>query len=139
MESEHSRRTFVAASIGAAAWTSKQASGARQDPTALTLRQASQMLRAPAVSPLELTQACLQHIEHYNPAVNAFITVTGESALGRAREIEAEPHSGKCRGPLHGIPIALKDKIDTAGIRTTERANCSRTGSRRKILRLPAD
>ncbi len=119
MESEHSRRTFVAASIGAAAWASTQASGAPKDLIALTLRHASQMLRSKTVSPVELTQACLQRIERYNPAVNAFITVTGESALGRAREMEAELHRGKWRGPLHGIPIALKDNIDTAGIRTT--------------------
>ena len=77
------------------------------------------MLRGKMVSPVELTQACLQRIERYNPVVNAFITVTGESALGRAREMEAEFHRGKWRGPLHGIPIALKDNIDTAGIRTT--------------------
>jgi aspartyl-tRNA(Asn)/glutamyl-tRNA(Gln) amidotransferase subunit A len=77
------------------------------------------MLRGKAVSPVELTQACLQRIDRYNPVVNAFITVTGESALARAREMEAELRRGKWRGPLHGIPIALKDNIDTAGIRTT--------------------
>ncbi len=77
------------------------------------------MLRRKAVSPLELTQACFERIERYNPAVNAFITITKESALATAREREAEARQGKWRGPLHGIPIALKDNIDTAGIRTT--------------------
>jgi aspartyl-tRNA(Asn)/glutamyl-tRNA(Gln) amidotransferase subunit A len=51
--------------------------------------------------------------------VNAFITVTGESALATAHEMEAEQRRGKWRGPLHGIPIALKDNIDTASVRTT--------------------
>ena len=68
---------------------------------------------------MELTQACLQRIEKYNPAFNAFITVTRDQALHAAREAEAEIQRGRWRGPLHGIPIALKDNIDTAGIRTT--------------------
>jgi len=55
----------------------------------------------------------------YNPSINAFITITREQALAAAREMEAEQRAGKWRGPLHGIPIALKDNIDTAGIRTT--------------------
>ena len=52
-------------------------------------------------------------------SINALITITPEQALAAAREIEAEQRAGKWRGPLHGIPIALKDNIDTAGIRTT--------------------
>ncbi|MBV9503577.1 MAG: amidase [Acidobacteriia bacterium] len=118
MESKQSRRAFIAGA-GAAAWAAKPILGADPDLTALTLRQASQMLRAKATSPVELTQACLLRIERYNPAVNAFITVAGDSALAAARERETEAMKGKWRGPLHGIPIALKDNIDTAGIRTT--------------------
>ena len=90
MVSKHSRRAFVASAIGA--WSAKPTLGAPQDLSALTLRQASQMLRRKAVSSVELTQACLQRIERYNPAVNAFITVAGESALATAREREAEAH-----------------------------------------------
>jgi aspartyl-tRNA(Asn)/glutamyl-tRNA(Gln) amidotransferase subunit A len=119
MEPKHSRRAFMAAGIGAVAGASKLALGAPQDPTAVSLRQASQMLRGKAVSPVELTNICLQRIDRFNPEVNAFITVTGESALTRAREMEAELRYGRWRGPLHGIPIALKDNIDTSGIRTT--------------------
>lgn len=55
----------------------------------------------------------------YNPTLNAFITVTGEQALAAARDMDAERRRGIWRGPLHGIPIALKDNIDTAGVRTT--------------------
>src|SRR5712675_221275 len=76
-------------------------------------------LKRKEVSPVELTQACLDRIEQLNPALNAFITVTGESALAEARAAEIEIARGEWRGPLHGIPVALKDLIDTAGTRTT--------------------
>jgi aspartyl-tRNA(Asn)/glutamyl-tRNA(Gln) amidotransferase subunit A len=66
-----------------------------------------------------LTEDCLAHIEKLNPRLNAFTTVTAESARSEARIAEAEIRSGKWRGPLHGVPIALKDLIDTAGVRTT--------------------
>jgi len=63
----------------------------------------------------------LKRIETYNPTLNAFITVTRKQALTAARQMDAEqrPWRGNWRGPLHGIPIALKDNMDTAGIRTT--------------------
>ena len=89
------------------------------DLSTLTLKQASDLLRRRDASSVDLTQACLARIEKYNKSINAFITVTKEQALSSAREMEAEQKSGKWRGPLHGIPIALKDNIDTAGIRTT--------------------
>jgi Asp-tRNA(Asn)/Glu-tRNA(Gln) amidotransferase A subunit family amidase len=56
---------------------------------------------------------------HRHGKLDAFITVAGEKALADARAMEAEQAQGKWRGPLHGIPIALKDNIDTAGVRTT--------------------
>jgi len=68
---------------------------------------------------VELTKNCLAQIEKLNPTLNAFITVTSESALTQARSAEAEILRGHWRGPLHGIPLALKDLIDTAGIHTT--------------------
>jgi aspartyl-tRNA(Asn)/glutamyl-tRNA(Gln) amidotransferase subunit A len=68
---------------------------------------------------VELAEACLARIEKYNSGLNAFITVTKEQALRSAREAESEIQRGRYRGPLHGVPIALKDNIDTAGIRTT--------------------
>jgi len=76
-------------------------------------------LRKREVSPVELTRQCLAQIEKLNPTLNAFITVTAESALAAARTAEAEILRGHWRRPLHGIPLALKDLIDTAGIRTT--------------------
>ena len=61
----------------------------------------------------------MKRIDQYNPSINAFITIAREQALAAAREMEAEQQRGKWRGPLHGIPVAFKDNIDTAGIRTT--------------------
>ena len=85
----------------------------------LTLTEAAALVADKAVSPVELTQACLERIERLDPALNAFITVTRDIALEQARIAEREIASGRYRGPLHGIPVALKDLIDTAGARTT--------------------
>jgi aspartyl-tRNA(Asn)/glutamyl-tRNA(Gln) amidotransferase subunit A len=117
--SEHSRREFLKAGFAAAAASSLPAFGAAEDVGALTLKGASELIRRRDVSPVELTEACLKRIETYNPSLNAFITITRDQAVASAREMEAELKRGKRRGPLHGIPIALKDNIDTAGIRTT--------------------
>ena len=68
---------------------------------------------------VELTEDCLARIEKQNPRLNAFITVTAESARAQARTAEGEIRRGDWRGPLHGVPLALKDLIDTAGVRTT--------------------
>ena len=87
--------------------------------TTLSIREAGDLVRRKAISPIELTRQCLQRVERLNPALNAFVTVTAEQAMAQAREAEAEVRRGKWRGPLHGIPIGLKDNIDTAGVRTT--------------------
>ncbi|MGC2321390.1 MAG: amidase, partial [Terriglobales bacterium] len=84
-----------------------------------SLTDASELLRSKKLSPVELTQACLARIEALNPELNAFITVTGDTALSQARAAEAEIQRGDWRGPLHGIPLALKDLIDVAGVPTT--------------------
>jgi aspartyl-tRNA(Asn)/glutamyl-tRNA(Gln) amidotransferase subunit A len=79
----------------------------------------SEQLRRRSVSPVELAKHCLARIEQLDPVLNSFITVTADSALADARAAEKEIQSGNWRGPLHGIPIGLKDLIDTAGLRTT--------------------
>jgi aspartyl-tRNA(Asn)/glutamyl-tRNA(Gln) amidotransferase subunit A len=84
-----------------------------------TIQQLSRQIRDRAISPVELTRDCLARIDKLNPTLNAFITVLAGSALDQARRAEQEIHSGNYRGPLHGIPIGLKDIIDTAGTRTT--------------------
>jgi aspartyl-tRNA(Asn)/glutamyl-tRNA(Gln) amidotransferase subunit A len=116
----HDRRNVLAAGIGAVAGlVLKPCLGGSQDLASLTLKQASELLRSRAASPVDLTQACLRRIDSDNSALNAFITVMREQALAVASEMEAEQRRGIWRGPLHGIPIALKDNIDSAGIRTT--------------------
>jgi aspartyl-tRNA(Asn)/glutamyl-tRNA(Gln) amidotransferase subunit A len=116
----HSRRSFLLAATSAALGVSlKSAFGKSQDLARLTVMEASELLRRKSASPVDLTQACLKNIETYNSALNAFITVTRDQAMERARSMEMEQRRGKWRGPLHGIPIAVKDNIDTEGIRTT--------------------
>jgi aspartyl-tRNA(Asn)/glutamyl-tRNA(Gln) amidotransferase subunit A len=84
-----------------------------------TISEVSRRVRRREVSPVEITQECLRQTEELNPRLNAFITVMAESALAEAGAAEEEISRGHWRGPLHGIPIALKDLIDTAGVRTT--------------------
>ena len=76
-------------------------------------------LRRREISPVEITRDCLDRIERMNPSLNAFITVMSESAMEQARRAEAEIGRGEWRGALHGVPVALKDLISTAGVRTT--------------------
>jgi aspartyl-tRNA(Asn)/glutamyl-tRNA(Gln) amidotransferase subunit A len=84
-----------------------------------TIQQLSRQIRDLSISPVELTRDCLARIESLDPKLNAFITILAESALDQARGAEQEIRSGNYRGPLHGIPIGLKDILDTAGTRTT--------------------
>jgi aspartyl-tRNA(Asn)/glutamyl-tRNA(Gln) amidotransferase subunit A len=111
-----SRRELLALGTALAC---RAASAETPELTSLTLKQASDLLRSRAASPVDLVEACLKRTEKLNPLLNAFITVTGEQALRDAREMEAEQKRGRWRGPLHGVPIGLKDNIDTVGIRTT--------------------
>ena len=83
------------------------------------LLEVGRAIRDGAVSPVELTEQCLRRIEKLNPVVNAFITVTANGAREQARRAEDEIRRGKWRGPLHGVPIGLKDLIDTASVLTT--------------------
>lgn len=85
----------------------------------LTLEELAPLLREGQLSPVEVTQAYLERIDALNPTLNAFITVTGDQALADARRYEEEIRRGDYRGPLHGVPVALKDLYDTAGVPTT--------------------
>jgi len=89
------------------------------DLTQLTLAEASAKIRSREVTSLQLTDACLARIAIYNPKLDAFITVAADQARAQARALDAELKAGKPRSALHGIPIALKDNIDTANLRTT--------------------
>ena len=113
------RRTFVQGLSGAALLAATRALAETSDLTELSITDASALIRDRRVSPVDLTRAYLARIDRLDSRINAFITVTRDLALEQARRLEAELDSGRWRGPLHGIPIALKDNIDTAGIRTT--------------------
>src|SRR5277367_2055186 len=89
------------------------------DLAGLTLKEASSLIRAKKVSPVELTEACLARIHTFNPKIDAWITVMREQSLAQAKILEKEQAAGHFRSPLHGIPIGLKDNIDIIGARTT--------------------
>jgi aspartyl-tRNA(Asn)/glutamyl-tRNA(Gln) amidotransferase subunit A len=110
---------YASSALGTPAQRGSTSNQKPDDLTALSLRDASDLLRSRKASPVELTNACLARIERLNPVLNAFITVTADQALVDARAAESEIARGSRRGPLHGIPIALKDLFDTAGVKTT--------------------
>ena len=116
----YTRRDFIAGgAVAGASLSFGCALGQPSDPADLTIEEASRLIRERSISPVELVRAYLERINRLNPDLNAFITVTEELAYEQAQEREAELDRGFWRGPLHGIPVALKDNIDTAGIRTT--------------------
>jgi aspartyl-tRNA(Asn)/glutamyl-tRNA(Gln) amidotransferase subunit A len=84
-----------------------------------SIGELSNRIREQTVSPVEVVEACLTRIETLNPTLNAFITVMTDDARARAKTAEAEIRAGKWRGPLHGVPMAVKDFYDTAGVTTT--------------------
>jgi aspartyl-tRNA(Asn)/glutamyl-tRNA(Gln) amidotransferase subunit A len=85
----------------------------------LPLERLAALVAGRKVSPVELVESALARIERLNPRINAFLTVTAEEARAAARIAEREIGRGRYRGPLHGIPISLKDNIATRGVRTT--------------------
>lgn len=87
--------------------------------TSLTITEAADRIAGRELSPLDLTQAYLARIDSLDPQLNCFITLTPETALHAARQAEEAVMRGEYLGPLHGIPLALKDLYETAGVRTT--------------------
>lgn len=85
----------------------------------ISLWDAADLLAHRQISPVELTRAYLERIQNFDSKINSFITVTADAALQAARQAEVEIISGRLRGRLHGIPVALKDLFETAGVRTT--------------------
>jgi aspartyl-tRNA(Asn)/glutamyl-tRNA(Gln) amidotransferase subunit A len=86
---------------------------------ALTLTELSTRIHNKTLTSTQLVKALLDRINVYNPKVNCYITVMAKTALAEAAVLDTEQKAGKFRGPLHGIPLGLKDNIDTAGTRTT--------------------
>jgi Asp-tRNA(Asn)/Glu-tRNA(Gln) amidotransferase A subunit family amidase len=89
------------------------------DLVALGLRAAADAVRSGAVSPVELTEACLARIQALDGAIRAWAHVDQDGALATARERLAEARAGRLRGPLHGVPVGVKDIVDVAGMPTT--------------------
>ena len=111
--------TVTAASAALPKWTSALGMNTVQPLTMMSLTEAAAKLRAGKITSTELTQACLKQIESRDSEINSFITLTRDSALEQARVADSELQAGRSRGPLHGIPIGLKDLIDVAGVKTT--------------------
>src|SRR5262249_27660327 len=96
------------------------------DPTQicyLDLHEAGRRVAEKAISPVELTEALLARIDAVDSRVRAYVTVLNDEARRVAREAEQSVQRGEYRGPLHGIPIAIKDLYDTKGVETT---SCSK-------------
>jgi aspartyl-tRNA(Asn)/glutamyl-tRNA(Gln) amidotransferase subunit A len=96
-----------------------RASIAPQTSPLQSLNEVSESIRQHRVSPVDVVTACLEQIERLQPRLNAFITVVADSALQAAKTAEKEIEQGRWQGPLHGIPIGIKDFYDTAGVKTT--------------------
>src|SRR4051794_22990896 len=102
------RRQFALSTATAAVVRSQPSD---DDPARLSLAEASRRIRSGAVSPAQLTEACLKRIQAYNPKTNAWITAMRSEALAQAKVLGEEQRAGRIRGPLHGIPIGIKDNI----------------------------
>ena len=90
-----------------------------RDLESLTIATLAPEISNRTVSPLELTELFLARIERVNATLNAYVTITAESARADARKAEEEIAQGRYRGPLHGIPFSIKDNLATKGVRTT--------------------
>jgi aspartyl-tRNA(Asn)/glutamyl-tRNA(Gln) amidotransferase subunit A len=108
-----SRRAFVGSMLAAPVPAAEEAVVWR------SIEATADALRRRRVSAVELTKLCLERIDRLNGRFNAFVTLTAEAALEQAKSLDADARRGAWRGPLHGIPIGLKDLYDTAGVRTT--------------------
>ena len=87
-------------------------------PAFLTASEVARAIRTSQLSATEIVEVQLGRIEKFNPALNAIVTLDADNARCRAREADRALASGQAWGPLHGVPITLKDSFDTAGLRT---------------------
>ena len=85
----------------------------------MTIEQFGRRLRARELTAVRVTEECLRRIEADNPTLNAFIRVMGDEAMQQARERDQELLAGTDRGPLHGVPLSIKDLLDIRGLPTT--------------------
>ena len=90
-----------------------------RDALNLSLTEVAEQIRKKEISPVELAEAALARIEATEGVLNAYVRINADHALAAAREAEAEIAAGRYRGELHGVPIAIKDLYDMAGLPTT--------------------
>lgn len=133
------RRSFVKTAVSAFAAAplvsriSRSAAAAPKfDPAFATASQAVRAIHTGVISARELTEHTYRRIRQHNPKVNAFVTLIEEQAMARAREADEALAAGKVWGPLHGLPIVIKDNFSTAGVRTT-------SGSKKFENRIPRE
>jgi len=133
------RRSFVKTAVSAFAAAplvsriSRSAAAASKfDPGFATASHAVRAIRSGVISARELTEHTYRRISQHNPKVNAFVTLIEEQAMARAREADDALAAGKVWGPLHGLPIVIKDNFSTAGVRTT-------SGSKKFENRIPRE
>jgi aspartyl-tRNA(Asn)/glutamyl-tRNA(Gln) amidotransferase subunit A len=89
------------------------------DLLSLGIAELSSRLKSRELSPVEVVEQCISRIDTINQTINAFVTVTADDARRAAKTAEEEIRGGKYRGPLHGVPLGIKDMVNTAGVRTT--------------------
>ncbi|NLX53862.1 MAG: amidase [Planctomycetaceae bacterium] len=121
-----SRRNFIKGVGGAAFGTGlaslvepAQAATETTDLCFLSATKLAQLIAAKEVSSQEVVTACLTQIAKVNPAINAVVTLCGERVLDEARRADKELQEGTSRGPWHGVPMTIKDSLDTAGVKST--------------------
>lgn len=126
MQTPVSRRSFLQTAIGmpvVVPYLSQLrevvSSPAAFDPAFGTATEAARAVRSGAISSRELTERILKRIEQYNPSLNAIVTLLRDEALARARAADEALARGQWWGPLHGVPITVKDAFEIAGVRTT--------------------
>ena len=90
-----------------------------RDPEEMTITELAPQIRSKKISPVELTELCLKRIGRLNPLLVAYTTVTEDSARAQARAAESQIRRGDYLGPLHGMPISVKENICIQGVRTT--------------------
>lgn len=88
------------------------------DLAGLSLTEAARRLRNREATAVELVDACLSRVEQWEPHVHALVTVLGEQAMSRAEQADRELAGRRPRGPLHGVPVVVKDLIDVSGVPT---------------------
>src|SRR5215470_1885796 len=98
--------------------TARESAVTSVDPALLGAREAAFMMRSGALSPVALVEACLGRIRAHDAVLQAWVHVDEAGARAAAQACEAEARAGRSRGPLHGLPVGIKDIIDVAGMPT---------------------